>query len=769
MLSRPLHGAGDAAPTTCCSSLGLRPLPSSLHPVAYACLCVVLLGTTPAWAEVANASSAAAVASLQTVVVSGARSERVLEDVPASIDVLTADDLDAAKVQDIRDVVRELPNVSVKRSPQRFNLALSSGGRDANAGFNIRGLEGNRILLTVDGVRMPRSLSGNLFGSAAFGRDYYDTGLVSRVEILRGAHSALYGSDGLGGMVAMFTTEPKDLLKSGQTFGGRVGLRYDQDNKGAGVGATLVGQASDTVQWLGSVQTGRAKALGNQGNNTEEGANRSAPNPQSDKDLSVLGKLVLNPSARQKHTLTLEHVDKHSSIDSLSARGPSMGWRIHQLDGTTDMTRQRLSWDGRLKVGTPWADELRAVLAWQQTEARERTQEDAVSLSNPNVTRQRIRDVTYEERQLQVVLQAEKTRAVGKDWTQKLVYGADLTRTRLDNLMDGAVPPSGERFPLKRFPETNDHNAALFVHSEWANERWSLIPALRYDRYTLKPQASPLYTTPAAALSDSAWSPKLGVVFRPADGVSLFGNLAAGFRAPSAHQVNSSFENLTGFAPYKTIPNPYLKPESSRTLELGARGERAGLRWEVVAFSGRYKDFISDNPVRVSGSGTIASPTVSQFLNLDRVKLSGLELKGQLPVGKATTFKAAYGQTKGRDEGTGLALNSVSPASLMLGVDHKLGRWKLGATVHHVRQKAAKDIDFSNSPNQFATPAYTTLDLSAIWQIKPGMRWSAAVRNVTNKKHWEWTNVRGIAANHSALDAYTAPGRSLAVAFTTDF
>lgn len=52
---------------------------------------------------------------LRPVVVSGARSERNIEDVPATIDVLSGDDLDPARVQDIRDLVRELPNVSVSR------------------------------------------------------------------------------------------------------------------------------------------------------------------------------------------------------------------------------------------------------------------------------------------------------------------------------------------------------------------------------------------------------------------------------------------------------------------------------------------------------------------------------------------------------------------------------------------------------------------------------------------------------------------------------
>jgi hemoglobin/transferrin/lactoferrin receptor protein len=56
-----------------------------------------------------------------------------------------------------------------------------------------------------------------------------------------------------------------------------------------------------------------------------------------------------------------------------------------------------------------------------------------------------------------------------------------------------------------------------------------------------------------------------------------------------------------------------------------------------------------------------------------------------------------------------------------------------------------------------------------MWQIKSGMRLSAVLRNLTDQKYWDWTNVRGIGANNAALDAFTAPGRSLSVALTTDF
>lgn len=736
-------------------------------------LCLALLAAAPlsalAQASQVNEDESlrvAAAGELPQVVVTGSRSERRLDEVPATIDLIQGEDLDPARVQDIRDLARDLPNVSVRRAPQRFGAVIGSTGRDGNAGFNIRGLEGNRVLLSVDGVRMPRALSSGVFGSAAFGRDYYDLGLISRVEILRGANSALYGSDGLAGMVAMFTTAPKDLLSDGKALGGRAGVRYDGEARGLGVGLTLAGVPGDSLQWLASVQAGKARELDNMGENDAPNSTRTRPNPQRDRELSVLGKVVLTPGGGQQHTLTLERVQKDTEVEALSGRSATATGTL-DLDGTTDMTRTRFSWDGHWKPGAPWADELRAVVAWQGADGREVATERRTLM--PNL---RERDVAYKERLWQAVIQAERSGRLGEQVASKWIYGVDLTRTAFDNLVTGIAPPTFESYPLKRFPPTTETTAALFVQAEFVSERWSVIPALRYDRFRLSPKADPLYPRESTSLSDGALSPKFGVVFRPAAGWSVFGNLASGFRAPAANQVNLFFDNPTGFQPYRAIPNPDLRPERSRTAELGVRGERAGASWEVVAFAGRYKDFI-DDLVTVGGSGTAASPTIFQSVNRSRVSLSGLEFKGKVPIASATDLRFAFGQTRGRDTVSGQPLNSVNPAQLMLGVDHRVGAWKLGATVSHVARKSADDINTvpaaGGTAGQFATPAYTTLDLNATWRIRPDLRLSGTIRNVTDRKHWEWTNVRGVAASSTVLDAFTSPGRSLSVALVKDF
>lgn len=705
---------------------------------------------------------------LKEVVVSGARSERVLEDVPASIDVVAGDRLDAALVQDIRDLVRDLPNVSVKRAPQRFGAVMDSTGREGNAGFNIRGLEGDRVLLTVDGVRVPRSLVSGVLGSAAFGRDYYDLGLVSRVEIMRGAHSALYGSDGLAGMVAMFTVEPRDLLGKDQALGGRLTIGFDGEDEGRRLGLTMAGALTDRLQWLGSVQVGRSRELANQGRDTSPNSNRTAPNPQRDENLAFLGKLVSHQGAGQRHVWTIEHVDKKGEVEGLSGRSPVISNPTHvaDLDGTHAMKRSRVGWDGRWRVDSAWADEWRAVLAAQQSSAREVAAEWRPL--NPTA-KFRSRDVTYSEELLQGSLQAEKRLQWGGGWSQKLVYGVDLTHTWLDNLVTGVNPPNYESYPLRRFPETVEKTQAVFIQSEWANDVWSLIPALRYDRVSLDPRPSPIYPLSPASLRASAWSPKLGVIWRGGEDWSMFGNVAAGFKAPSPLQLNNYFENVSNpMYGYRTIPNPALRPETSRTLEVGARGDFSGLGWEVVGFAGRYKDFIEDMVV-VGGNGTGASPTLYQSVNRQNARLHGWEIKASYALSNAMTLRMAYGQTSGKDSHTGRPINSVNPPKLVMGVEYQAGDWNWGLTAIHVRAKSLRDIDFSPLPTQFATPAYTTLDLTARWALSPQWRLSAAIRNLTDRKYWEWANVRGVAANSPVLDAYTAPGRSFSVAVTRAF
>jgi hemoglobin/transferrin/lactoferrin receptor protein len=127
--------------------------------------CVAILGAPPL--AFASDQVPSSVAGVETITVTATRAPIRVINAPATVSVISAAQLDDTLVGDIKDAVRFEPGVSVRSQPSRFSAALSSTGRDGNAGFNIRGLEGNRVLIQTDGIRLPDAFS---FGAQSVGR-----------------------------------------------------------------------------------------------------------------------------------------------------------------------------------------------------------------------------------------------------------------------------------------------------------------------------------------------------------------------------------------------------------------------------------------------------------------------------------------------------------------------------------------------------------------------------------------------------------------------
>lgn len=704
-------------------------------------------------------------AALPEVVISGSRHEQDPDELPMSLDVLGRQDLERRQVRDIRDVAREVPGLSVSRAPARFTLASSSTGRDQNAGFNIRGLDGNRVLMMVDGIRQPRSY---VFSANAFGRDYMALGLIERVEVLKGPTSALYGSDGLAGLVNFITLDPSSLLRDGQTLGGRASLAYASEDRGWHAGAILAGRPNEVLQWLLGVNTSGARALQNMGRNASAHVERTEPNPEQQKGEGLLLKAVLTPGGGQRHTLSLEHVRKQADYTLLSAvaKTPTSSTSTVYASSWTELQRDRLSWDARWQPGWAWAQELRTLLSFQEARSREFAFEDRYTAAD------RERDVRYTERTWQAGLQASRLYTEGER-SHRFTYGVDWVRTSVLNLQTGVTPAAGETFPLKRFPDTVETSQALYLQDEVIQGPWSLTAALRAEHFRLQAEQagfSPPSSTPAASLSGSATSPKLGLMRQLSPQWSLFGHYAAGFRAPNAGQVNAYFENLTQY--YKSIPNPNLKPETSQNLELGLRGRLADWRLDAALFTGFYKDFIEDQHL-VGGRMTAADPLIYQSVNIGRVRLSGLEFKGEKDWGVWAGGRLAspfgYSRVTGKDTLTNRPINSIDPQRFTAGLRYERSDWSARLDLQHRSAKKASDVDSTQLSAQFLPPSSTTLDLSGQWRLRRDLRLNVALNNLSNQRVWYWSDVRGLSSASTVKDAYTQPGRSLRVALVADF
>ena len=143
-------------------------------------------------------------AELAPVLVTADRNAQTLDKAAPNVSVIGRKTLNQASAQNLDDMVLYEPGVSVP----------SDNNRRGHAGINIRGIDGNRILMMVDGVRIPESYAGGGSNGAISGRDMVESDTLKQVDIVKGPYSALYGSDALGGVVNMVTLSPSDAILS---------------------------------------------------------------------------------------------------------------------------------------------------------------------------------------------------------------------------------------------------------------------------------------------------------------------------------------------------------------------------------------------------------------------------------------------------------------------------------------------------------------------------------------------------------------------------
>jgi|JI10StandDraft_1071094.scaffolds.fasta_scaffold02589_11 hemoglobin/transferrin/lactoferrin receptor protein len=732
------------------------------------------LGAGAAFAQSAPAPAATGEDPRDQVTVTATRIEQRVDEVPATVSVITAETIEDELVTDIKDLVRFEPGVSVRSSPARFGAALGATGRDGNAGFNIRGLEGNRVLIQTDGIRVP---DGYAFGPTANGRgDFVDLDLLKSVEILRGPASAMYGSDGVAGAVSFITRDPDDLVAEGRSFGVRARTSYasaDDSLANSLIGATKAGDWSAMLAY-----TRRdTHETENQGTVATPDTRRTAANPSEGESDSYLAKIVWAPGETHRFRLTFDQLDSETSFDVLSGQywlpangntNPVVpGTAVLNLTANDTLSRSRLTFDHKMDFGAGFWRSAQWAVYTQDSDTRQLTTEDR------NVSADRTRDNYFNNEVWGANGQVEMGFDTG--WaSHRLIAGADYFELEQDGIRSGTVPTPPDVFPTRAFPLTEYSLTGLYVQDQISLLDGSLLvyPALRYDSYELNPKLDPLYPTvvPAAPSDDSHISPKLGIVVWPSDWLGAFYNYSEGYKAPEPSQVNNGFSNLA-FG-YTSIANPDLKPESSQSNEIGLRVRNieqlgATLSGEVVVFSIDARDFISQQAV--SGAGTASDPLIYQYINLTDVSIDGVEVRGQAKWDNGVSVRFAASTAEGKvRSGTNAALESVDPAKLVTGVNYDDPSGVFGGQIVATFVDG-KDLGDVVATTAFRPPSFSIVDITAYWNVTEWATLRAGAFNVTDEKYWWWSDVRGLASSSTTRDAYTQPGANYSASLTLKY
>jgi hemoglobin/transferrin/lactoferrin receptor protein len=724
---------------------------------------------------------------LEQITVSATRQAQDVATVPSSVSVHDRAELDRQNVNNIRDLVRYEPGISVG----------GAGQRAGTTGYNIRGIDGDRILTQVDGVEVPDSFFTGPYANTH--RNYVDPEIVKRVEILRGPASALYGSSAIGGAVSYYTLDPDDIIKPGKDVGARLKTGYSSADESWLTSATVAGR---TGQFDGLLHLSQRNGHETEsyGSNNGTGLQRTEANPEDVRTTNVLAKLGWNYADDARLGLTYEKYKDDRSTNQKSAiggpynNGSPLGMYTSRT-GNDVITRERFGVENRFALDSLLVDNVKWSLNYQTAKTEQDTLERYFPFSR-DVWRNR--EASYQEKQWILDVQLDKAFQIA-DTDHLLTYGTTLKRQETTGLRQGSgicarvfgscrsvgADSSSDRLVRSSdFPDPITTSYALFAQDEIRWNDWTFLPALRYDYTRLNPEITQEFLN-AVALSDSSkvdgknktWhrlSPKFGLTYAITDQYTWYGQYAEGFRTPSAKALYGRFENLG--SGYVVEPNSNLEPEKSKSYETGLRGRFDSGSFDVAVFYNKYRDFINEDAITPG-----YTRTVFQSNNIKHATIKGAEAKGRLnldvigaPKGLYTQGSLAYAY--GRNDDSGEPINSVNPLTGVLGLGYEQDSY--GALLSWTLVKRKDRVDDTNfhtpdgvsTSSQFKTPGYGVLDLSGFYKVTRDVTVNAGLYNLTDKKYWRWDDIRGYdgvgeagVTSPANLDRLTQPGRNFAI------
>ncbi|MDF0606130.1 TonB-dependent hemoglobin/transferrin/lactoferrin family receptor [Neisseriaceae bacterium TC5R-5] len=685
---------------------------------------------------------------LATVQVTADRSSKPLAQAAPSSSVISRKQLDAQLSRDIAQAIKYEPGVEVANDPSRRG----------NAGYTIRGIDGNRILMLLDGVRLPEAYAGGGANSGAVsGRDFVELETLRRIDIVKGPSSSLYGSDAIGGVVGYHSKTVDDFVAAEEGIGGSIkGFGATADNSwGSSMGFGIKGQRSDAML-LYTQRNGHATR--NQGDEDSRSTSRTTPNPQNWHSTSLLGKLGFTSQSQQRLELTLEHYRRTSDSDLLNTLSPTL--LQQQASDRVQRDLLALGWEAR-QLG---AFERLAIKVSQQ---KLDNGDDSSEWRSGNLRRQS--EYNFEQTLSGLSLEAEQRFKTG-DTTQQLLWGLDVNRTdssrprtKTQYNADGSSTHiiGGEVFPSKTFPDSRSQRLGLFIQDEIKfSNSLTVSPSLRWDRYTMTPQPDQAFANgnpqnySIPAFKDSAFSPKLGISLPFNDHYTSFWQFSSGFKAPPFDDANMAFTNSV--QRYQVIPNAALQSEHSHGLEWGLKGQWQLFDFTATSYYNRYRDFID-----LAYLGKTNGLDTYQYQNIGAVTIKGVEGRATWRFATGWQAMANLAYSHGQDTQHDQALATIAPLSATLGLRYDRAAYGGEAFLRLVKANTRLPALTGRNTTPFKAPGYAALDLTAYWKPARETTVRAGLFNVFDQKYWRAADVRGKSSSDPALDLFTQPGRNL--------
>lgn len=693
---------------------------------------------------------------LDEVVMSISKWEQQKKDIPHKIVSLNARAIAFTNPQTSADLLQNSGKVFVQKSQL-------GGGSPM-----IRGFATNRLLLTVDGVRMNNAIfrGGNLQNVISI-----DPFNIKKTEVIFGPGSVIYGSDALGGVMNFYTKEATLSTKDSLLFSGNANLRYASANNektthfdfnlGKRKWAYLTSFSYTSFDDLKMGSHGPGDYLRTNFVSTQGGVDALVTNNDPQKQVTtgydqwnLMQKITHKPNNYWNLDIGLfySETSDYSRYDRL-IRPDSEGNGLHAAEWYYGpqkwfMGNVQLNKKGKGK----FYDGLRITTAYQYFEEsrHDRGFQDPILYSTKEMVNALSTNIDFENKKI-----GDLRLYYGASYIYNNVNSGGSQKDISTNLTSDA--PS-------RYPDGSSwQTAAAYLNGEYkAKPNFSLLSGLRYSHVWIDAEFDKtFYPFPFddAELSTGALTGSIGFSWFPKANLQITLNGSTGFRSPNIDDIGKVFDSEPGAV---VVPNPDLEPEYAYNMELGVKKNyKDKLVFKGAAFYTYLvdalvrRDYLFNGESQIEYNGELSN--VQAMQNAAKAYVYGFELGLEAVLTENISLVSNLTLTEGVEEeadGSDSPARHVPPAFGDVHLIFRNQNLKTDLFLNYNGEIENDDLATSEQVKTYIyakdanglpyAPSWYTLNLRTQYELNKEWRIGCSVENITDQRYRSYSS--GIAA-----------------------
>lgn len=640
-------------------------------------------------AALASFSTTAAEDSDKLIVTASGYSQQ-LRDAPASITVISAEQLQNKPVRDLADAVKDVEGVSIVGAANKQDI-------------NIRGLPGEYTLILVDGRRQ-NSRESRPNGSGGFEAGFMPpVEAIERIEVIRGPMSSLYGSDAMGGVINIITKKVTNEWHGSVTTGAII-----QENSDSG-------NSTDGNFYLSGPLIKDKLGLQLYGGGDYRQEDKIADGHHKKDNKSLTAKLTFTPLENQtflfeagRTTQEREEKPGNSLAPTSEFNGKPRANKHSEIHN--DRNHFALTYKG------DW-DSFNTELSVYQENTKKRTKTD---ITDPAT---KITEYRYEARVPEITNTVVDGKIVAFLPDNILTVGGQFQHAKLkDTSSTGASTTENAKLTAEQH--------AFFLENEFtATENLILTGGIRLDHHEFY---------------GDHWNPRGYAVYYLTDEITIKGGVSSAFRAPTLREISPNYGTSTEKGLGIIHGNPDLKPEKSVSEEISiAYNHESGFDASLTLFNTDFKNKLTS--YYTGGDDPLTGLKLYTYDNVGKANIKGVEVATGIPIAEDWKLSLNYTYTdserKSDDEKLtsgqslkGYALDKTPKHLANAKLDWNYNEDLTLYTRAHYEGKQVWAAQRNGASVPRYRSGYTTMDVGATYQLLKNTKLNFAVLNIGNEK-----------------------------------